>query len=141
MTSPSKEREDLRRDSDRKEIPPVDRQKGKYVVAARVEVAVVVAIELDRRRQLVSEVLDVALHRFGGDVESLREPRRVRIPPVLDLMVDRLETPPERPILEGALAAHGADCGRKCRTGPGGLCPSRSWESARRPATSIGSSR
>jgi hypothetical protein len=104
---PPEECEDLRRDADREEIVPVDGQERQDVVGTGVTVAVPLAVERDRRFQLIAQVIDVALDRLGRDRKELRERGRVGEAPLLDLVVDRLETPPERPILERPRAAHG----------------------------------
>src|SRR5262249_35302433 len=52
---------------------------------------------------------DVALDRLGRDGKLLGERGRVRAAPFLDLVVDRLEAPPQRSVLERAGAAHGND--------------------------------
>ena len=51
--------------------------------------------------------VDVALHGLGRDRQARRECRGIGEAPLLDLVVNCLETPPERPVLECARSPHG----------------------------------
>src|SRR5262249_45569946 len=92
--------------TDGEKVLAVDGKKGKHIVGARVEVPVFLAVELDGRFELVSEVVEVTLHSLSRHRQHFRERRRVGEPTFLDLVVDRLEAAPERPIFKGSGSSH-----------------------------------
>ncbi len=103
----SEEREHLCRHAYGKEILPVDGEKGEHVVSARVEIPILIAGKLDGSVQLVSHVVQIPLDGLRGHREALGERGSVGEAVLLDLVMNRLKAPPQRPIFEGPLPPHG----------------------------------
>src|SRR5262249_48813336 len=78
------------------------------VVRAGIDIAVLTPVELDGCLELVAQVVEIPLDGLGGHSECLREGGRVGEPPLLDLVVDGLEPPPEGAVLERSGATHAA---------------------------------